>query len=122
VFYTGRIFALEQLPNLVITPAESYPAVRNLTGISRFKNFVVMSRDRRVLSFAHELMHILLNAPHRVTAQGVPLDPSTALFHVTRNDKRVDSTKRIGPYPDAQLAGAGNDDTRTLRANVETLP
>ncbi|MBP9225459.1 MAG: hypothetical protein KBF76_16430 [Verrucomicrobiales bacterium] len=100
--------------------ATAYNAWRNGTGIAAFKNFVVVGPSRSELSVAHEMMHILLNLPHRMSAGGAWLDPDTALFHGT-NSKAVHGTKRIGPYP-ATGSSVGNDDTTTIRTNSEQLP
>jgi hypothetical protein len=86
---------------------------------------VIAGRLINDLSLAHELMHVLLNVDH--DARGT--EPQTALFHPAAGSipsvtpaKAVNSSKRIGPYPDADAAGVGIDDTRIMRANVETLP
>lgn len=100
--------------------ATAYRAGRNATGNARFQNFVVVGPTRGELSVGHELMHVLLNISHRMSAGGAWLDATTALFHGTTT-KAVDGTKRIGPYP-AAAAGVGNDDTTTIRNNAEQLP
>jgi hypothetical protein len=97
-------------------PGYARIATMNKTGNDVFQNFIVLSKTRKILTIAHEIMHILLSDVHR------PGEPDTALFNVTRNDTRSDSTKRIGPYPDAEATGIGSRDTETIRANAETLP
>lgn len=112
VFYVTTLVGRHGRP----VKAVSYRAGRNQTGAVAFQNFAVLSEHRYVFSLGHELMHILLDASHRDD------EPATALFHWTRNTKAVDSTKRIGPYPDAETAAVGVRDTRTIRANAESLP
>jgi hypothetical protein len=109
------IFYVDTITN---TPrAVSYPAVRNLTANANAKNFVVVSRGATVLSLAHEMMHILLNSPHRAN------EPATSLFRGgTTPSKAVNGTKRIGPYPQAAAVGVGNGDTTTVRTAAESLP
>jgi hypothetical protein len=109
------LFYVDTITN---TPrAVSYPAVRNLSADPNAKNFVVTSRGATVLSLAHEIMHILLNSPHRAN------EPNTALFRGgTTPNKSVGGTKRIGPYPDASAVGVGNADTTTIRGVAEALP
>ena len=75
-----------------------------------------MAQFPHSLSLAHEIMHILLNAEHRLG------EPNTALFKVTSVNTDVAGTKRIGPYPDAATAGVGNSDTATIRSVAEALP
>lgn len=104
---------------LVPVPGTSYPAFRNNTGDNHFQNFIVVpsrAAGRRVFTTAHEIMHILLNQAHR---NG---EPGTALFHPTAPHRGPNSTKRIGPYPDANALNVGGRDTQQLRDNVETLP
>ncbi len=68
-------------------------------------------------TFAHEVLHILLDDAHRAN------EPDTALFKGgTTTSKAVNGTKRIGPYPDAAAAGVGNGDTSTIRGHAEALP
>jgi len=97
--------------------AVSYGVARNNTGNPAGDNFIVISgTERQVLTAAHECMHILLNEPDRPNA------PGTSLFKSgTTVDKRVDGTKRIGPYPDAATSGVGNGDTDTIRDHAEVL-
>lgn len=99
--------------------AQAFPAVRNQSGNSALSNWVavdsVASRTDQ-FTMPHELMHILLDAPHR---RG---EPTTALFYETSTGPGVTGTKRIGPYPDAASAGVGNDDTHTIRNVTENLP
>ncbi|MCG2678789.1 MAG: hypothetical protein L6455_02300, partial [Kiritimatiellae bacterium] len=95
----------------------SWPSVRNGTGGTIAPNNVVVTAQRGVLTLPHEIMHILLNSPHRSG------EPITALFQGgTTVDKSVDGTKRIGPYPDAASAGVGSADTITIRSKAESLP
>jgi len=62
-------------------------------------------------------MHVLLDSSHRDN------EPDTALFFSTFSGAHtVDSTKRVGPYPDATNAGVGTNDTTDIRANSENLP
>ena len=100
--------------------ATTYNANRNATGNAKFQNFVVLGPTRTDLSVAHELMHVLLNIPHRVTPNNEFLDATTALFRRTTT-KAVAGTKRIGPYP-AAASGVGNDDTTKIRSKAEQLP
>jgi hypothetical protein len=120
VFYVDMLFA--HPPGAFIpVPGTSVPRFWNLTGNRDFQNFIVLPsrrNGRRVLTLGHEIMHILLNQGHPRGGG----DPSTALFHTTEDHKRPDSTKRIGPYPDAQAAGVGQRDTETIRSTVENLP
>jgi hypothetical protein len=112
---TVDIFYIDQITN--VPTATSYPTVRNATGNAAANNFVVTSVGANVFSLAHELMHILLNSPHR------PNEPPTSLFRGgTTPNKSVGGTKRIGPYPQAAAAGVGNNDTTTIRNSAETLP
>jgi hypothetical protein len=100
-----------------VPTATSYPHVRNTSGNAAAQNFVVTSRGANVFSLAHELMHVLLNSPHRAN------EPATSLFRGgTTPNKSVGGTKRIGPYPQAAAAGVGNADTTTIRNAAETLP
>lgn len=100
-----------------VPTATSYPRIRNTTGNASAQNFVVTSRGANVFTLAHELMHILLNSPHR------PNEPGTSLFRGgTTPSKIVGGTKRIGPYPQAAAVGVGNADTTTIRNAAETLP
>jgi len=99
------------------TVMEAYPEVRNQSGVPAGENFVVARTNATYQNsvLAHEMMHILLNAPHR---NG---EPSTALFRSLQVGG-VAGTKRIGPYPDAQAAGVGYDDSETIRGTAEILP
>jgi hypothetical protein len=100
-----------------VPTATSYPRVRNTTANTNAHNFVVTSRGANVFTLAHELMHVLLNSPHRAN------EPATSLFRGgTTPSKIVGGTKRIGPYPQAAAAGVGNADTTTIRNVAETLP
>jgi hypothetical protein len=116
VFYVEKIFRVENPAAEV--PAVAYNQDRNRTGNPALQNFVVLSGpSKRVFSLPHEFMHILWNGPHRGG------EPQTALFWApTSPNKDVDGTKRIGPYPDAETAGIGNDDTTTIRSTAEDLP
>ena len=72
----------------------------------------------------HELMHILLNSPLRTPPgnSSISLDPDTAIFTFPAGPtKSVIGTKRIGPYPDAAQAEQGQNDSKTMRDNSETL-
>jgi hypothetical protein len=98
--------------------ATAYPAARNLSGNPTLSNWIaVNSAASRAdpLTMPHELMHILLNSPHRG-------DPTTALFYASSTGPGVTGTRRIGPYPDAASAGVGFTDTRTIRVAAESLP
>jgi hypothetical protein len=109
------VFYVDTITN---TPrATSYRASRiNVPG-SGAKNFVIMSRGAGILSLPHELMHILLDSPHRAN------EPATSLFRGgTSPTKAVTGTKRIGPYPQAAAVGVGNNDTQSIRNNAESLP
>lgn len=119
IFYVDLLFCRDDLPTLTHHRGTAYRAEEhNKTGDRRFENFTVLSRMRGVLTMAHELMHILLNADHPIVSSY----PSTALFHSpTVDDKRVDSTKRIGPYPDTAAKGVGDDDTRIMRSKLTWL-
>jgi hypothetical protein len=113
VFYTPDFCAAALA--MRVDRGRSYPAFMS-GGAVRYRNNIVMSRLRAVFTLPHEIMHILLNAGHRA-------DPPTALFRGgTTIDKRVDGTKRIGPYPDATAAGVGTTDTTTIRDHAESLP
>lgn len=116
---TLDVFYVENLTNSG-GRGTSYPKARNLSGDSKYNNWVVINNGSAgggdPHNLAHEIMHILLNAPHRA-------DPSTALFRGgTDYDKNVNGTKRIGPYPDATAAGVGENDTNTIRTNAEVFP
>lgn len=105
--------------------AQAYPRARNQTSPHNhwFQNFIVMGPGAVLLTLSHEIMHILLNAPHRTDQQGTFLDPTTALFHpVAVSGIPVRGPKRIGPYPDAKAKGVGEDDTYVIRSNAEQLP
>jgi hypothetical protein len=110
---TVDIFFVDTITN---SPrAESYPRARNNTANAADKNFIVVSSAATALTLGHEMMHILLNSPHRAN------EPNTALFRGTPT-KVVGGTKRVGPYPGAAAVGVGNADTTTIRNNAETLP
>jgi hypothetical protein len=99
----------------------SYPQARNQSGTAAWKNFVVIASGSAgggdPHNLAHELAHVLINAPHRAN------EPATALLRGgTTLSKAVGGTKRLGPYPDAAAVGVGNADTTTIRTNVSTLP
>ncbi|MBP7950450.1 MAG: hypothetical protein KA004_12410 [Verrucomicrobiales bacterium] len=99
----------------------SFPAARNSTGDQRYSNWMVISATASgggdPFNMVHELLHVLLNSPHR---NG---EPATAVFKGgTSLNKAVGGTKRIGPYPDASTSGVGQSDTTTIRQNAETLP
>jgi hypothetical protein len=116
---TVDVFIVETM-NTTGGKATAYSSSRNVTGFSQYSNWAVLSSSIVGTSpntFAHELMHILLNhAGHRA-------DPATALFNGTPSTtKAVSGTKRIGPYPDATTATVGEDDAITMRANAENLP
>lgn len=93
-----------------------YPAA-NATQNPAYQNFCVVSASiYTALTIPHEVMHVLLNASHRSN------EPDTALFYeFSPAGKPVGGPKRIGPYPDAQSAGVGNDDTMQIRSIVEVL-
>jgi hypothetical protein len=114
VFYIGSLITSG-------AAGTSYPEIRNLSGNLGWKNWFVIaswaSGGSQPNVFAHEVMHILLNAGHR--DQG--LEPVTALFRQVQTTGIVGGTKRIGPYPPAALS-VGNGDTTTMRAAAETLP
>ena len=93
--------------------AYSQTAENNHTGVNDFQNSVVMSRKSLPGPFAlsHEIMHILLNRGHRGG------EPQTAVFFMGGyTTKAPESTKRIGPYPDADAQGVGQRDTLIIRA------
>ena len=99
----------------------SFPAARNGTGDQRYSNLMVVSATASgggdPFNMVHELLHVLLNSPHR---NG---EPATAVFKGgTSLNKNVGGTKRIGPYPDATNAGVGQSNTTTIRQNAEILP
>jgi hypothetical protein len=97
--------------------ATAYGVARNHTGNADGQNFVIVQADHEDLTLAHEMMHILLNEPHRFN------EPTTALFHAfSVVGKPVDGRKRIGPYPDAAANNVGNDDTFDIRETAEDLP
>lgn len=120
IYDTLDIFYIEAIPH---SNAVAYYESYNATGDDAYSNWVVMCADTRIFStLGHEVLHILLNAPHRVDASGDPLDPVTALFYPEGIPQSVGSTKRIGPYPDAAAAGVGDNDTEVIRAATENLP
>jgi hypothetical protein len=109
------VFYVDTITNT--SRATSYRASRNKTGNPNAQNFVIMSRGAGVLSLPHEMMHVLLDSPHRAN------EPATALIRGgTSATKAIGGTKRIGPYPDAAAAGVGNNDTTTIRNHAEALP
>ncbi len=111
IFYVEKVFKEERPASSI--KATAYPAVKNGTRNTNFKNFLVMGQSRWVLSISHEMMHVLRNSPHR---DG---DPRTSLLHPSRgrNDKATSRNKRAGPY-----AALNNADTRFIRNSVLTLP
>ncbi|TQM43922.1 hypothetical protein FB388_1280 [Pseudonocardia cypriaca] len=116
IFYVDHMYKIDDSAQ---APQHGYsrPALINNSADPRAQNFAVVSSARKVLTVAHEIMHLLLNDGHRVG------DPRTALFNESTTDSKApDSTKRIGPYPDATAAGVGVFDTSKIRASAETLP
>ena len=86
-------------------------------GNASYKNNVACTSVAEIFTLPHEFLHILLNRAHRQN------EPTTALFRGgTTTDKRVNGTKRIGPYPDAVNTNVGKDDTTNIRAVSESLP
>jgi hypothetical protein len=103
--------------------AVQYRAARNRTGNANAKNFVVIGprtaqlRSDEPFVLPHEMMHILLDAPHRRN------EPITALLYVRLGLRTaVGGAKRIGPNPEAEVAGVGNTDTSVIRVHAERLP
>lgn len=97
----------------------AWPRARNGGSDAKYNNWIVIASQTPgnfPNTLPHEIMHILLNSPHRG-------DPNTAVFKGgTSPNKDVGGTKRIGPYPEATAAGVGQDDTTTIRASAEILP
>jgi hypothetical protein len=107
--------------------AIAYPQARNKTSKPAFGNWIVNAATNpagenagggKPNTLPHELMHILLNSPHRPIGE-----PITALFRSpTDTNKWVSSTKRIGPFSDPNPDVVGKTDTTTIRASAEKLP
>ena len=119
---TVQVFYLESISANPPLGGLTHGASSNATGDVKFQNLVVMAELSNELSLAHELMHVLLDRPHSLLLQ-----PVTALFHrgagaLVAPAKAVNSTKRIGPYPDATHLQQGMDDTRVMRDHAEALP
>ena len=101
---------------LVGNRARAYPSSFS-GGSAIYRNNILMTAHRGVLSPPHEVMHLLLNMGHRGG------EPATALFMGgTTLTKATAGTKRIGPYPDAAAAAVGNADTTTIRTVAQALP
>ncbi|MCW5776445.1 MAG: hypothetical protein KIS87_08415 [Phycisphaeraceae bacterium] len=112
IFYVDEL-----LVDTIPVYAYAYYPSANATQDSAYQNFCIVSANiYTTLSIPHEVMHVLLNASHRSS------EPDTALFYPTpAAGKPVGGPKRIGPYPDAQSTGVGNDDTMKIRSIVEVL-
>jgi hypothetical protein len=150
VFYVTRIVQLKAGSNPESQRGVSYGAYRNKTGWPAASGNIVLAYDRdphdpekdkakrlaskSILTFPHELMHILLDMPHRTVQKGDTIggEGSRSLFMSSyyddaKNRSSYYGTRRIGPFRgpkcDTFTKGiAGARDTFTIRDNTERLP
>jgi hypothetical protein len=115
---TIDIFFIKRFKSSVPVRALSYYSALNATGNSAISNFVVISSERvQVFTMPNEIMHVLLNRDHR------DFEPFDSLFYSPTSEvNMVMGTKRIGPFPQAEIYNVGNDDATVMRSTAETLP
>jgi len=126
VFYLDKVYYPESGGG---AGGAAYIASGNDTGDNAYQNLFYIAANQSptsnppwpdAISFAHELLHILLNTGHREATGNA--DPPQAIIHGTApNSLAVDGTKRIGPFP-TDTDGAGDEDTATVRSSAKELP